>query len=489
MSIPLTINGAVFEYPQNFDEDWGVDATGWAQAVTAGALYLSGGNFPLTANVNFGASFGLLSAYFSTRAANPAGAGTVRLASGDAGIAFRNNANSGNLVITTDSSDNLLYNGHIITPSVAGTVTSITGTTSQVIASASTGNITLSLPQSIASSSSPTFAALTLGTPLPVGDGGIGVASLTAYAVLCGGTTSTGVVQSIAAVGSSGQVLTSNGPGALPSFSNTTGSGTVNSGTGGQLAIYATSGSIISGSSLLTTSTGTGAGLTATADEATIHAASSTSNPSRFILSDSAVTSWDYQLNGDATSFRLRDQLNTQDVLTYTHSTNVITLTAPLSFASTNLNGVVGTTTNDSAAAGNTGEYIESVVSGTPLSIGSGNNNVFIDFTSITLSAGDWDVSFNANFYNINGNTWSQCTNGISTTSGNHNTGLLLGSNELQAAFASSSTTPVLVPMTVANYRMSLSTSTAVYAKVSISYSAFVNNFFVYGRLSARRVR
>jgi hypothetical protein len=41
-------------------------------------------------------------------------------------------------------------------------VTSITGTADQISASASTGSVTLSLPQSIATSSSPTFAALTL---------------------------------------------------------------------------------------------------------------------------------------------------------------------------------------------------------------------------------------------------------------------------------------------------------------------------------------
>ncbi len=53
---------------------------------------------------------------------------------------------------------------------------------------------------------------------LPVANGGTGAASLTAYAVLCGGTTSTNPVQSIASVGTSGQVLTSNGAGALPTF-------------------------------------------------------------------------------------------------------------------------------------------------------------------------------------------------------------------------------------------------------------------------------
>jgi hypothetical protein len=53
---------------------------------------------------------------------------------------------------------------------------------------------------------------------LAVSRGGTGVASNTAYAVLCGGTTSTGAVQSVASVGTAGQVLTSNGAGALPTF-------------------------------------------------------------------------------------------------------------------------------------------------------------------------------------------------------------------------------------------------------------------------------
>jgi len=60
-------------------------------------------------------------------------------------------------------------------------------------------------------------SALTAGT-LPVAAGGTGATSQTAYAVLCGGTTSTGAFQSVASVGTTGQVLTSNGAGALPTF-------------------------------------------------------------------------------------------------------------------------------------------------------------------------------------------------------------------------------------------------------------------------------
>lgn len=47
---------------------------------------------------------------------------------------------------------------------VDGTVTSITGTANQVTASASTGAVTLSLPQSIHTAATPTFAAMTLGS-------------------------------------------------------------------------------------------------------------------------------------------------------------------------------------------------------------------------------------------------------------------------------------------------------------------------------------
>jgi len=57
-----------------------------------------------------------------------------------------------------------------------------------------------------------------LTTPVPVASGGTGAATATAYAVQCGGTTTTGAHQSIASVGTSGQVLTSNGAAALPTF-------------------------------------------------------------------------------------------------------------------------------------------------------------------------------------------------------------------------------------------------------------------------------
>ena len=63
------------------------------------------------------------------------------------------------------------------------------------------------------------------GTDVGVAHGGSGRSTATAYAVICGGTTATGAHQSIAGVGTSGQVLTSNGAGALPTFQAASGGG------------------------------------------------------------------------------------------------------------------------------------------------------------------------------------------------------------------------------------------------------------------------
>ncbi|MBP6892699.1 hypothetical protein KBB68_03930 [Candidatus Babeliales bacterium] len=57
-----------------------------------------------------------------------------------------------------------------------------------------------------------------LGSPTAVSDGGTSNSSMTAYAVICGGTTTVNPLQSVASLGSSGNPLVSNGASALPSF-------------------------------------------------------------------------------------------------------------------------------------------------------------------------------------------------------------------------------------------------------------------------------
>ena len=65
--------------------------------------------------------------------------------------------------------------------------------------------------------------AATVGVSiLNVANGGTGVASTTAYALLAGGTTPTGALQSLSGVGTTGQVLVSNGAGQLPTWQTAT---------------------------------------------------------------------------------------------------------------------------------------------------------------------------------------------------------------------------------------------------------------------------
>jgi hypothetical protein len=66
------------------------------------------------------------------------------------------------------------------------------------------------------------------GTAITVGNGGTGNTTFTAFSVICAGTTATGIFQNVVGVGSSGNVLTSNGAGALPTWQTSTG-GTVTS--------------------------------------------------------------------------------------------------------------------------------------------------------------------------------------------------------------------------------------------------------------------
>ncbi len=72
------------------------------------------------------------------------------------------------------------------------------------------------------------FSALTI--PWSVANGGTGRATATAYALIAGGTTSTGALQSLG-TGTAGQLLQSNGAAALPTWTTSTfpaGSGTLN---------------------------------------------------------------------------------------------------------------------------------------------------------------------------------------------------------------------------------------------------------------------
>lgn len=120
MSQNQTFNNTVYSIPVQGDQRWGPALTRYLVALGTYALAPSGGAFTLTADVNFGATYGLLAKYFSARS-GAASAGLVRLANTDL-IEWRNFNSNGNNTLGVDSSDNLVYNG-VTVPTGLSTLT------------------------------------------------------------------------------------------------------------------------------------------------------------------------------------------------------------------------------------------------------------------------------------------------------------------------------------------------------------------------------
>ena len=120
----------------------------------------------------------------------------------------------------------LTSNGTIADPSFksltsAGVVTTVNGDSGSATPSA--GAITIS-GGSTGLTTSASSSTVNLTGTLAVANGGTGNSSLTAYALMAAGTTSTGNMQQVSGLGTSGQVLTSNGAGALPTWQASSGS-------------------------------------------------------------------------------------------------------------------------------------------------------------------------------------------------------------------------------------------------------------------------
>ncbi len=126
MATTVTYNAIQYRVPAYQD-------TGYAQgsgnlssyliALATGSLTLSGGSFPLTADVDFGASFGLKSIYYKSRSANPGTTGVVRLGNTEV-VAWRNAANNADLSLTATAANYLSFNGSGI---------AATATTNQIV--------------------------------------------------------------------------------------------------------------------------------------------------------------------------------------------------------------------------------------------------------------------------------------------------------------------------------------------------------------------
>jgi len=145
--------------------------------------------------------------------------------------------------------------------------------------------------------------------------------------------------------------------------------------------------------------------------------------------------------------------------------------------------GVAGTTTNDAAAAGDIGEAVSSnvLIASAVSATGTGQRTVI---TSISLTAGDWDVS-GLIVVTRNSATMTGIQVGIGTASGDNETGFVDGSNSTYAPAPTSDS--FHQPVTIPPFRVSISASGTYYLKFYGAYSAGTPKAF--GRISARRVR
>lgn len=145
----------------------------------------------------------------------------------------------------------------------------------------------------------------------------------------------------------------------------------------------------------------------------------------------------------------------------------------------TEVGGIPGVTDASSAAAGIVGEYMSSAVAfGSAVSLTStvGNN-----VTSLSLTAGDWDVEGNVNF-SLSGATVTDHSAGINTTTGtvpSDGTGLSSGLQTVAQTVVNS--------LTVPRKRINVSSTTTVYLVGKATFSA--GTVSIYGSITARRMR
>lgn len=125
MSVTVVLNGVSYSIPEPGDNGWGQGLTDYMTAQASGLLQKAGGSFTLTAEVDFGATYGVKSSYFKSRSSNVSTAGVGRLAVGDS-IGWRNTANSGNLLLAVNGSDQLTFNGTVI-QTAGNYITALTG--------------------------------------------------------------------------------------------------------------------------------------------------------------------------------------------------------------------------------------------------------------------------------------------------------------------------------------------------------------------------
>lgn len=161
------------------------------------------------------------------------------------------------------------------------------------------------------------------------------------------------------------------------------------------------------------------------------------------------------------------------------NSTGLITMLSAAvtgNFTPSQTNGIVGTTTNNNANAGSIGEYI--TASGTSISLTTGTA---INITSISLTAGDWDVSGVIEFNPAGSTVITGMFASVSTTTGT--LGAMGQRSSAQTTHSAGVGDQLPTPVT----RLSLASTTTVYLVANQFFST--STCTASGLIRARRIR
>ncbi len=470
---------------------------------------------------------------------------------------------------------------------VTSGVTDIHGTANQVIVSATTGSVTLSLPQDIATVSSPQFTELLLsggsssadltiklhdsntgfyasglGSLLVVVGNGSGVQvgewlssdlSYTSSGPIRSGTfvfkspnagaghpTVTITPQSSftsyslvlpADDGTPNQYLTTDGLGNL-SWSTASGTGTVNSGTQYQLAYYATTTNAVSGLTLITAgrvlvSDSNGLPIAATPTTTEINYVAGVTSLIQIQLNAKATDSLVVHLAGTESitgsktfSVQIISSATSNHLKLATASNNAIisvasiatadrTITIPdpgtnanfvLSENSATINGVKtfagqligkGTATNDSPSAGYIGEVLTaSKARSSAVTLSNGTTSDILA-SPLSLTAGDWLVTFAVGFDTGTSASATDINAGLSTTSatlpGASTYGIQDSNGQYQTVVPSAVLTSGDLVLSSQQIYIRLSASTNYYLVAKATFGLGAAS--AYGSIVARRIR